>query len=74
MTDTQFIELINNADQIATVINVDQSLLTHRQPREKFVKDSATHGANRPGEKIPETMGELKKAVPGKVKKHKIVR
>jgi len=69
ITNDQFIELVNNADRIAATINVDQSLLTHRQPREKFVKDSATHGANRPGEKVPETMDELKKAISSKSEK-----
>lgn len=61
ITNEQFNELVSNADRIATLVGVDIGLLTHRQPRAKQVRPSATHGANRPGSKIPNSLNELDK-------------
>lgn len=63
ITTEQFDELVLNSDKIAALIGVDPSLLSHKTPRSTHVKDSATHGANRPGEKIPNTLDELKSVV-----------
>lgn len=61
ITQDQFDELVNNRNDIAKLVEVDLSLLTHLTPRKKIVVKSATHGANRPGHKIPESLGSLKR-------------
>lgn len=56
ITKEQFNELLENADRIADVVGIDKRLLTHKEARKTHVKDSATHGANRPGNEIPTTL------------------
>jgi DNA topoisomerase-3 len=61
VTLEQFNELLPLIDQIATVVGVDRSLLTHRQPRPTHVKNSGSHGANRPGPAVPSSLSALVK-------------
>jgi DNA topoisomerase-3 len=64
ITSEQFILLKNNIYKIADVVGVDQKLLTHTNPRKAFISESASHGANRPGNKIPASLAELNKYDP----------
>ncbi|MDR0200251.1 MAG: type IA DNA topoisomerase [Streptococcaceae bacterium] len=57
----QFFELIPRLERIAAVIGADGSLLTHREPRESHVGSNVTHGANRPGENVPDSLNDLEK-------------
>lgn len=59
ITPEQFNELLPLADKIADVVGVDKSLLTHRAPRKTHVKAGGSHGANRPGLKVPAKLGDL---------------
>lgn len=68
ITTEQFNELKQNREVIADLVGVDKSLLTHLAPRPKLVKDSATHGANRPGSKLPHSLDQLTKFIAAKVK------
>lgn len=60
ITGEQFKELAPLVDQIAAVVGVDTSILTHRSPRRTHVKDTGAHGANRPGPKVPASLAEVK--------------
>ena len=55
----QFNDLLPKVDQIAAVVGVDTSLLTHRTPRSTHVKTGGAHGANRPGPNVPESLDSL---------------
>lgn len=56
----QFKQLYPLVPAIAKVVNVDQKLLTHTAPRFTHVtKGSVDHGANRPGNKVPASLGAL---------------
>lgn len=58
----QFYQLLPLVPAIASVVDVDQKLLTHRKPRYTHVTNgSVDHGANRPGEKVPKTLSSLAK-------------
>lgn len=59
ITPEQFAELEKNVDRIAAVVGIDRRLLTHRAPRNTHVKSEGSHGANRPGPKIPSSMEQL---------------
>ncbi|QBO36623.1 type IA DNA topoisomerase [Periweissella cryptocerci] len=61
VTPEQFNEILPLVDKIAGVVGVDTSLLTHRQPRRTHVKKEGSHGANRPGLKVPSSLGALDK-------------
>ena len=63
ITSEQFNELVQNSKEIALLVGVNTQLLTHLEPRKELVKDSATHGANRPGSKVPASLDELGKAL-----------
>lgn len=63
VTPDQFNELAGNSIKLAQLVGVDPSLLTYHQPRKKLVKDNATHGANRPGSKVPQSLDELSEVV-----------
>lgn len=56
----QFQELVDNSKKIASVVGVDTSLLTHLEPRKKYISKKTDHGANRPGSKIPANLDELR--------------
>lgn len=55
----QFNDLLPKIDQIAAVVSVDTSLLTHRTPRSTHVKTGGAHGANRPGPNVPSSLESL---------------
>lgn len=61
ITPEQFAELLPLAPQIARVVGVSASLLTHQQPRKSHVKEGCAHGANRPGTNVPASLDELKR-------------
>lgn len=56
----QFDEMLPIIDDIADVVGVDKSLLTHRTPRKTHVKTGGAHGANRPGLVVPKSLVWLK--------------
>lgn len=55
----QFNELLPLVDQIADLVGVDPTLLTHRKPRTTHVKSGGSHGANRPGTTVPSSLSAL---------------
>lgn len=55
----QFNELLPLVSKIAKVVGIDTSLLTHRTPRPTHVKTGMSHGANRPGISVPESLNAL---------------
>lgn len=59
ITYEQFKEMLPLVDEIAKLVNVDVSKLTHRKPRPTHVKNSGSHGANRPGTRVPKDLKEL---------------
>lgn len=63
ITTAQFDELVANRKALAGLAGIDESLLTHLDARPKLVKDSATHGANRPGSRVPASLEEIGQAV-----------
>lgn len=56
ITPEQFTELAPLVDRIAGVVSIDLRLLTHRKPRSTHVKPAGTHGANRPGPRVPASL------------------
>lgn len=60
ITPEQFNEMLPLVDDIAALIDVDITLLTHRKPRQTHVKTGCAHGANRPGKVVPTSMEALK--------------
>lgn len=60
ITFEQFNVLLPLVDQIADLVGVDKSLLTVRTPRSTHVRNGGSHGANRPGEKVPSSLAEIK--------------
>lgn len=59
ITVEQFNDLLPLVDQIAKVVGVDPQRLTVRTPRKQIIQKTAKHGANRPGEKVPQDLSEL---------------
>lgn len=59
ITHEQFKEMLPLVDEIAKLVDVDVSKLTHRKPRPTHVKNSGSHGANRPGTRVPKDLKEL---------------
>ena len=59
ITPEQFNELLPKIDQIAGVVGVNPSVLTHRSPRSTHVKTGGAHGANRPGPNVPNSLDAL---------------
>lgn len=59
ITPEQFNDLLPLVDDIAAVVGVDTSLLTHRTARSTHVKKGGAHGANRPGLKVPKSLDAL---------------
>lgn len=56
ITNEQFDQLLPLVDEIANLVGVDGSLLTHRAPRKTHIKSGMAHGANRPGLTVPTTL------------------
>lgn len=61
ISNEQFNEMSSKVNQIANLVGVDTSLLTHRTARKTHVKDGGAHGANRPGSVVPKSLAELSK-------------
>src|SRR5699024_7483398 len=61
----QFNQLLPLVPKIAKLVGVDTKLLTHLQPRPTHVKDGGSHGANRPGLTVPDSLASLSKYGPG---------
>lgn len=61
ITHEQFAEMLPIAKDIAKLVEVDASKLTHIKPRPTHVKDQGSHGANRPGLKVPKSLSSLNK-------------
>lgn len=61
ITPEQFEELLPLVDRIAAVIHLDPGILTHRTPRKTHVKEGGSHGANRPGIRVPQNLDDLAK-------------
>lgn len=59
ITNEQFNEFLEIADKVARVVGVDPELLTHKTPRSTHVVDAGSHGANRPGSNVPNSLAEL---------------
>lgn len=59
ITPEQFNDLLPLVNNIAEVVGVDVSLLTHTQPRSTHVKVGGAHGANRPGPNVPKSLDAL---------------
>lgn len=59
ITPEQFDELLPLVDDIANLVGVSSSLLTHRTPRSTHVKTGGAHGANRPGPNVPKSLNDL---------------
>lgn len=59
ITPEQFQDMLPLVNQIASLVGIDQALLTHRQPRPTHVKEEGAHGANRPGTKVPKDLDGL---------------
>lgn len=59
ITEEQFYQLLPLVNQIASVIGVDASVLTHRMPRRTHIKEGMAHGANRPGLTVPDDLNDL---------------
>ena len=63
ITPEQFQEMLPKINQIAVLVGVDPSLLTHTQMRPTHVKKGGTHGANRPGPNVPSSLSTLDRYV-----------
>lgn len=61
ITHEQFNELLPLANDIANLVGVDTKHLTHKKPRTSHVKSQGSHGANRPGLKLPQSLDSLKR-------------
>lgn len=59
ITEEQFNQLLPLVDDIARAVGVDPSLLTHREPRKTHIRRGMAHGANRPGQKVPDDIDAL---------------
>ena len=60
ITEEQFNEMLPLVDDIADVVGIDKTLLTHRASRRTHIKAGCAHGANRPGPVVPKSLNELK--------------
>lgn len=61
ITSEQFNELLPVAKDIAGILDIDIKQLTHTKPRKTHVAEKGSHGANRPGTKVPKTLNEIKR-------------
>lgn len=59
VTPAQREELMPLTEKIAALVGVDESLLTHGEPRKAHVAAGGAHGANRPGPNVPASLEEL---------------
>lgn len=59
ITYEQFNEMLPHVNSIAKLMQVDIAKLTRRKPRSSHVQNKGSHGANRPGTKIPPNLKSL---------------
>lgn len=59
VTFAQFDEMLPLVDKIADLIGIDKTKLTRRKPRPTHVQNKGSHGANRPGTKVPKDLKSL---------------
>nr|WP_250648130.1 DNA topoisomerase [Lactobacillus crispatus] len=59
ITIDDFNELLPYADKIAAVVGIDSKLLSHKDPRKKFIIKSEDHGANRPTKLVPQSLEKV---------------
>lgn len=59
VTPEQFRESLRTLDQVIELMGMDPAVFTHREPRRTHVKEGGSHGALRPGSKIPENIADL---------------
>lgn len=55
----QYQQIAALAPAIAKCIGLDASVLTHPEPRKKYIKKGAKHGANRPYTNVPSSLDEV---------------
>lgn len=59
VTPEQFQESLRTLDDVIRLMGMDPAVFTHRQPRKTHVKEGGSHGALRPGVKLPKDVAEL---------------
>lgn len=59
VTPEQFHEFLHMLDNVIRLMGMDPAVFTHRQPRKTHVKEGGSHGALRPGIKLPTDVAEL---------------
>lgn len=59
VTVEDYQKVVDNSGQIADVLGIDKRLLSHPEPRSKYIAKSTDHGANRPGDNVPTDLTEL---------------
>lgn len=59
VTPEQFNESLQMLDAVIRLMGMDPGVFTHRQPRRTHVKEGGSHGALRPGVKLPTDVAEL---------------
>ena len=61
ITFEQFKEMLPLVDKIANLVGIPTKKLTVRKARPSHVKNSGSHGANRPGKRVPVSIKSLEK-------------
>lgn len=59
ITREQYRQLLDAKPRLARLMGIDPTLLDHDEPRGTHVKDQGSHGANRPGPNIPDSLTGL---------------
>lgn len=59
ITPEQFQEMLPMLDSIIHLMGLAPEVFTHRTPRKTHVKEGGSHGALRPGVKLPKSLDEL---------------
>lgn len=59
ITPEQFQEMLPMVDSIIQLMGMSPDVFTHRIPRKTHVKEGGSHGALRPGVKLPNSLDEL---------------
>lgn len=59
VTPEQFQESLKTLDAVIRLMGMDPAVFTHREPRKTHVKEGGSHGALRPGTRLPKDVAEL---------------
>lgn len=59
VTPEQFQESLRTLDAVIRLMGMDPGVFTHREPRKTHVKEGGSHGALRPGSRLPGDVAEL---------------